>query len=74
MLDRKPADRTWPDLAQCCSTRSTPVARQFEASGEAFCRLFPNRFYFVDDTRGLSAGFHLIEGFFRDDQPLCNSC
>lgn len=41
------------------------------ASGEAFCRLFPNRFYYVDGTRGLSAGFHLIEGFFRDDQPLC---
>ncbi|HTU23395.1 MAG TPA: DUF1587 domain-containing protein, partial [Gemmataceae bacterium] len=48
-----------------------PIARQVEASGEAFCRLFPNRFYFADADRGLSAGFHLIEGFFRDDQPLC---
>ena len=47
------------------------IAREFAASGEAFCKLFPNRFYFADDTRGLSAGFHLIEGFFRDDQPLC---
>ena len=47
------------------------IAREFSASGEAFCKLFPNRFYFADDTRGLSAGFHLIEGFFRDDQPLC---
>src|SRR5262249_43388814 len=28
-------------------------------------------FHYVDATRGLSAGFHLIEGFFRDDQPLC---
>lgn len=46
------------------------VAKDFAASGEAFCKLFPNRFYFADDTRGLSAGFHLIEGFFRDDQPL----
>ena len=46
-------------------------AAKLQASGEAFCRLFPNRFFFVDDTRGLSAGFHLIEGFFRDDQPLC---
>jgi hypothetical protein len=45
----------------------------FAASCEAFCKLFPNRFYFVDETRGISAGFHLIEGFFRDDQPLCNS-
>lgn len=47
-----------------------PIAKDFAASGEAFCKLFPNRFYFADDTRGLSAGFHLIEGFFRDDQPL----
>ena len=43
------------------------------ASGNAFCRLFPNRFFHVDSTRGLSAGFHLIEGFFRDDVPLCRS-
>jgi hypothetical protein len=48
-----------------------PIAKEFAASGEAFCKLFPNRFYFADETRGLSAGFHLIEGFFRDDQPLC---
>ena len=43
----------------------------FEASAETFCKLFPNRFFHVDATRGLSAGFHLVEGFFRDDQPLC---
>ncbi len=46
------------------------IAKDFAESGEAFCKLFPNRFYFADETRGLSAGFHLIEGFFRDDQPL----
>lgn len=51
----------------------SPTAADIAASGDAFCRVFPNRFYFVDDTRGLSAGFHLIEGFFRDDQPLCHS-
>jgi hypothetical protein len=50
-----------------------PAAAQFASSCETFCKLFPNRFYYVDDTRGLSAGFHLIEGFFRDDQPLCRS-
>ncbi|MCC7424062.1 MAG: DUF1592 domain-containing protein [Planctomycetaceae bacterium] len=49
-----------------------PAARDIAASGAAFCHLFPNRFYFADETRGLSAGFHLIEGFFRDDQPLCD--
>ena len=50
-----------------------PAATPFQTSAEAFCRLFPNRFFYVDATRGLSAGFHLIEGFFRDDQPLCRS-
>ncbi|HEY1189705.1 MAG TPA: DUF1592 domain-containing protein [Gemmata sp.] len=50
-----------------------PVGASVAASGNAFCRLFPNRFVFVDGTRGLSAGFHLIEGFFRDDTPLCRS-
>ncbi|QDU96842.1 DUF1592 domain-containing protein [Lignipirellula cremea] len=48
-----------------------PIAAKWKASATAFCATFPNRFVFVDDTRGLSAGFHLIEGFFRDDQPLC---
>jgi hypothetical protein len=38
--------------------------------GEKFCRVFPNRFVYVDPGRGLEAGFHLVEGFFRDDQPL----
>lgn len=55
------------------AAQPNPTAADITASGAAFCKLFPNRFYFVDDTRGLSAGFHLIEGFFRDDQPLCRS-
>jgi cytochrome c553 len=50
-----------------------PVPAAVAASGNAFCKLFPNRFFYVDGTRGLSAGFHLIEGFFRDDRPLCKS-
>lgn len=51
----------------------TQTGPEIAASGAAFCRLFPNRFVYVDNTRGLSAGFHLIEGFFRDDAPLCRS-
>ena len=51
----------------------SPSAGELAKSGAEFCRLFPNRFFYVDDTRGLSAGFHLIEGFFRDDQPLMKS-
>lgn len=44
---------------------------QLKQSSLELCRTFPNRFVYVDDTRGLSAGFHLVEGVFRDDQPLC---
>ncbi|MFO0903839.1 MAG: DUF1592 domain-containing protein [Pirellulales bacterium] len=46
------------------------LARSVQATGEQFCRAFPNRFFYVDRERGLAAGFHLVEGFFRDDQPL----
>lgn len=47
------------------------LAAELKESCTAVCEVLPNRFYYVDGTRGLSAGFHLIEGFFRDDQPLC---
>jgi hypothetical protein len=46
------------------------TAKEFVASSERFCAAFPNRFFYVNDNRGLAAGFHLVEGFFRDDQPL----
>ena len=48
----------------------SPLAKDIAASGERFCRTFPNRFFFVDPNRNLAAGFHLVEGIFRDDQPL----
>ena len=69
---QKPKANSLADSALLIA-RNHPSAKQLTASCESFCKLFPNRFYFVDATRGLSAGFHLIEGFFRDDQPLCNS-
>lgn len=46
------------------------LAAEIAADGEKFCDTFPNRFCFVDGERGLAAGFHLVEGFFRDDRPL----
>jgi Protein of unknown function (DUF1592)/Protein of unknown function (DUF1588)/Protein of unknown function (DUF1587)/Protein of unknown function (DUF1585)/Protein of unknown function (DUF1595)/Cytochrome C oxidase, cbb3-type, subunit III len=46
------------------------TAKEFVSSGERFCAAFPNRYFYVNDNRGLAAGFHLVEGFFRDDQPL----
>lgn len=49
---------------------------------EVFCRVFPDAFVVTDrglysDPKGagqgrpLTAGFHLMQGFFRDDAPLC---
>ena len=51
-------------------------------SNRRFCRVFPNAFamtsrsHFSDPNLGvnvrlLTAGFHLMQGYFRDDQPLC---
>ncbi len=49
---------------------------------KVFCRVFPDAFFVSDrppyfDLKGgsqgrpLSAGFHLMQGYFRDDAPLC---
>lgn len=46
------------------------LAEQFTAAGKQFTAAFPNRFCYVDGDRGLAAGFHLVEGSFRDDRPL----
>jgi hypothetical protein len=46
------------------------LARSMAESAERFCGTFPNRFFYVDGARGLAAGFHLVDGFFRDDLPL----
>jgi hypothetical protein len=50
---------------------------------ERFCRDFPRAFVVTDrgpyfdpkqagQGRLLTAGFHLMQGYFRDDQPLCD--
>src|SRR5262249_6782040 len=49
------------------------AAKEMAASCEKICAAFPSRFFYVDGSRGLAAGFHLVEGVFRDDQPLVNS-
>ena len=61
------ASRTQPELLMYGDSQ---LAGKLAASGERFCNAFPNRFFYVDNRRGLAAGFHLVEGFFRDDQPL----
>ncbi|MBI2946914.1 MAG: DUF1592 domain-containing protein [Verrucomicrobia bacterium] len=56
---------------------------RFEGAFDQFCRIFPDAFYvsergriFLQKDEGdrgrlLSAGFHLMVGYFRDDAPLC---
>ena len=65
-----------PDLAVPAGQRA-----RYEAAFARFCRVFPDMFYmeergrnYFDTTkdrgRYLSAGFHNLMGYFRDDQPL----
>lgn len=56
--------------AQILMDGSSDAAKSLRKFADDFCDTFPNRFFYVDSGRGLAAGFHLVEGFFRDDQPL----
>ena len=57
--------------------------RRLRGSLERFCSVYPDAFvvsdrgpYFnpgaADKGRPLTAGFHLMQGYFRDDEPLCD--
>ena len=78
--NKQPADeKKRLDLPENSSDRSTMVA-----SIERFCATFPDAFYISERGRDylgtpraeqekgrlLSAGFHSMMGYFRDDQPL----
>ncbi|MFN7939633.1 MAG: DUF1592 domain-containing protein [Bryobacteraceae bacterium] len=65
-----------PDLAVPAGQRAV-----YEAAWGRFCSVFPDMFYKEsrgrnyfrtgrDEGRYLSAGFHNVMGYFRDDQPL----
>ncbi len=73
LVKNKPGD---PDLAVPAGQRE-----RYEAAFAKFCSIFPDAFYveergrnYFDKTkdrgRYLSAGFHNVMGYFRDDQPL----
>lgn len=68
-LGKRPEVKLGPNVELLLRPESQ-IAKDLADSGERFCRTFPNRFFFVDSNRGLAAGFHLVEGFFRDDRPL----
>jgi hypothetical protein len=72
-VSNKPGD---PDLFVPPATRE-----RYEAAFERFCAVFPDAFYveergrnYLDKTKDrggfLSAGFHNVMGYFRDDLPL----
>lgn len=65
-----------PDLSVPAGQRA-----RYEAAWSRFCSVFPDMFYKEsrgrnyfrtgkDEGRYLSAGFHNVMGYFRDDQPL----
>ena len=73
LVKNKPGD---PDLVVPAGERA-----KYEAASAKFCAVFPDMFYkqergrnyfdtSKDKGRYLSAGFHNIMGYFRDDQPL----
>ncbi len=81
---RKLADQLkGPDaaLAKLCAPPDGDAPAQRGAL-ERFCAVFPDTFVVTDrgpyfnpkaagQGRPLTAGFHLMQGYFRDDKPLC---
>lgn len=73
LVENAPGD---PDLHVPAGQRA-----RYEAAWSRFCSVFPDMFYREsrgrnyfktgkDEGRYLSAGFHNVMGYFRDDQPL----
>jgi hypothetical protein len=73
LVENEPGD---PDLFVPAGHRA-----RYEAAWGRFCSVFPDMFYKEsrgrnyfrtgkDEGRYLSAGFHNVMGYFRDDQPL----
>lgn len=71
-------------LAKLCAVPATDARteRRLRGALERFCAVFPAAFVVSDrgpyfDPKGagkgrpLTAGFHLMQGYFRDDGPLC---
>ena len=57
--------------------------QKLRATLERFCEVFPDAFVVIDrgpyfspndanKGRPLTAGFHLMQGYYRDDEPLCD--
>lgn len=68
-FDAAPTTNEWRQV-ELLVHGSSNAAKAIAEPAQPFCKCFPNRFVYIDNDRGLEAGFHLVEGFFRDDQPL----
>ncbi len=77
----KGADTVLADLLQIKQS-DADAERRHKTALEQFCAAFPDAFVVTDrgpyfDPNGagkgrpLTAGFHLMQGYFRDDGPLC---
>lgn len=67
----EPAEwRGFSDRSRLLVRADSAGAERLKSFAERFCAIFPDQFCYVDGGRGLAAGFHLVEGFFRDDRPL----
>ncbi|HVW01930.1 MAG TPA: DUF1587 domain-containing protein, partial [Planctomycetaceae bacterium] len=66
----------------CIEKKDSSDDAALQEARARFCREFPDAFYNADrgayfDPKGanqgrlLTAGFHLMQGYFRDDAPLC---
>ncbi len=68
---RKLADQVRADapLAKLFLIDAASEKRQ-RATLERFCEVFPDTFVVANQSRPLTAGFHLMQGYFRDDEPL----
>jgi hypothetical protein len=64
------ADAPPAATGQLLADPNTTAMQHLKPFATDFCSTIPSRFCYVDRGRGLSAGFHLVEGFFRDDRPL----
>lgn len=73
----------WPSAARYCVLDDPDGvdAERYRRSCQTFCETIPDTFVVVDrgpyfdpnaanQGRLLTAGFHLMQGYFRDDQPL----
>ncbi|MCE9531709.1 MAG: DUF1587 domain-containing protein, partial [Planctomycetes bacterium] len=71
-----------PDYIRYFAVENTAEAKEkARAAVDRFCSVFPDAYFITDRSsnssatdgkgRPLTAGFHLMQGYFRDDAPLC---